>query len=345
MYRIKRIEAIFAVIFALVYVSLTFGTASAMLSSYLPLTMTDGKLSEPDLKKNIVLEDGSVVSGTSMNAGDTVNFLLESNVPENLIDYLPPHLSSPGRYDLIFYDKMDAELIFHPESLCVRVNSHELPENEYKYEFQVIDDYSLIRIEIELVELFTEHHYFDYEEFGIAPITLEYSATLTETVTSGAYHNAAWLEYENNITPEQVTTINTYGIEIHKKTNDIYPSALAGAEFEVYQIVNGRNEVLFENLVTDANGIIRIDGLEAGVYYIKETKAPEGFVMNSEPFEIILDESLDGQLAIVGITNARITPPVYTGGASRYIIGCTFVFAGIVAFIYMLLKKHSISEG
>lgn len=341
----KRIGALFAVIFAIVCASLTFGTASAMLSSYLPLTITDGKISEPDLKKNIVLDDGSVVSDTSINAGDTVKFLLESNVPENLIDYLPSSPSSIGRYDLVFYDKMDAELIFHPESLCVRVNSHELSENEYKYEFKVIDDYSLIRIEIELVDLFINHHYFDYEDFGIAPITLEYSATLAETVTSGAYHNAAWLEYENNITPEQVTTINTYGIEIHKKTNDVYPAALADAEFEIYRMVDGRNEVLFENLVTDANGIIRIDGLEAGVYYIKETKAPEGFVMNSEPLEVILNEGLDNQLIIVDITNARITPPAYTGGASRYIIGCTFVFAGIAAFIYMVSKKRSISEG
>lgn len=345
MRRIKRIGALFAVIFALVYVSQTFGTGSAMTSSYLPSTVTKDKISEPDLKKHIVLDDGNVVSSASKNAGDTVNFLLESNVPENLTDYLPSNPSSNGRYDLVFYDKMDAELIFHPESLRIQVNSHVLSENEYKYEFQAVEDYSLIRVELNLVELFVDCHYFDYEDFGIASITLEYSATLAETATSGAYHNIAWLEYEDTVTPEQVTTINTYGIEIHKKTNDANPSALAGAEFEIYRIADGDKEVLFENLVTDANGIIRIDGLVAGVYYIKETKAPEGFVMNSEPFEVVIDESLDGHLVIVAITNARITPPVYTGGASGYIIGCTFVLVGIAAFIYMISKKRSISEG
>lgn len=345
MYGKKILRTVFAMVIALVYFTTTFASASAMTTSHSRTIREEEKISEPGLKKNIVLDDGSVVSSASLKAGDTVNFLLESNVPENLIDYLPSGSDSSEGYDLVIYDRMDAELIFRPESLCIKVNSHELSENEYRYELQHMEDYSLIRIELDLVELFIEHNYFDYEDFGRAPITIGYQATLTEEAVSGAYHNAAWLEYENKVTPEQVAVVSTYGIEIHKITNDAVPTALAGAEFEIYRMIDGNIEVLFENLVTDIEGIIRVDGLAAGVYYIRETKAPEGFVMDPEAFEIVLDENLVDQLAIVTVTNARITPPVHTGDASSYVIGCTFILVGIVACMCMMLKRRSKSEG
>lgn len=341
----KLFRTVFAMVIALVYFTTTFASASAMTANHSRATRDEEKISEPGLKKSIILDDGSVVSGAGLKAGDTVNFLLESNVPENLIDYLPSGSGSSEGYYLTIYDRMDSELIFHPESLCIKVNSHELSGNEYDYELQQMENYSLIRIELDLVELFNENNYFDYEDFGRAPITIVYRATLTEEAQNGAYHNVAWLEYEDKVTPTQVAVVSTYGIEIHKTTNDVIPAPLAGAEFEIYQIIDGNIEVLFENLVTDAEGIIRVNGLASGVYYIRETKAPEGFVMDSEAFEIVLDENLIDQLAIVTVTNARITPPVHTGDASSYVIGCAFVLVGIVAYICITLKRRSKSEG
>ena len=51
-------------------------------------------------------------------------------------------------------------------------------------------------------------------------------------------------------------------------------------EYELYE----------ENLVTDEQGILTVDDLEWGKYYIQETKAPEGYVLDESKYHFIIDE-------------------------------------------------------
>ena len=50
---------------------------------------------------------------------------------------------------------------------------------------------------------------------------------------------------------------------------------LEGATFEFYKKDEGGNPINVVELTSGADGHILIDGLDAGTYYLKETKAPE----------------------------------------------------------------------
>ena len=60
---------------------------------------------------------------------------------------------------------------------------------------------------------------------------------------------------------------------------------IEGVEFE---ILDANKKIIYENLKTNENGEIIIDNIIPGTYYIRETKAKEGYVLNPEPIEIIV---------------------------------------------------------
>ena len=64
--------------------------------------------------------------------------------------------------------------------------------------------------------------------------------------------------------------------------------ALAGAAFSVFK--KDGTEVK-KDLVTDANGHIRVQGLEFGEYYFQETKAPKGYVIDPTKREFFIKNS------------------------------------------------------
>lgn len=76
--------------------------------------------------------------------------------------------------------------------------------------------------------------------------------------------------------------------------------SVAGVEFALYK---EDGTLVKENLVTRSDGKLRVDNLEVGKYYFKETKATPDTVLNAEkcPFEVTNDKN--GQTIPVNIKN------------------------------------------
>lgn len=93
---------------------------------------------------------------------------------------------------------------------------------------------------------------------------------------------------ENNV--EKSLEINNTKIkgnlEITKQDGNENP--LSGAEFTVYDKVT-ENEVAHG--VTDKNGLAKFENLVYGSYYYVETKAPEGYVLNSDRHDFTISEN------------------------------------------------------
>lgn len=60
---------------------------------------------------------------------------------------------------------------------------------------------------------------------------------------------------------------------------------LPGAYFELY---NAKKEKIRENLVSNENGEILLENLLPGTYYLKETKAPDGYLCYEEEMELVI---------------------------------------------------------
>ncbi|MEG0297862.1 MAG: SpaA isopeptide-forming pilin-related protein [Clostridium sp.] len=64
---------------------------------------------------------------------------------------------------------------------------------------------------------------------------------------------------------------------------------LMGAEFKLVRVNEDNSEVLVGNYTTSDIGEIRVDNLLIGNYYFEETKAPEGFELNTEKIRFTVE--------------------------------------------------------
>lgn len=151
-------------------------------------------------------------------------------------------------------------------------------------------------------------------------VIISYNAILTKGALMGndgtANTNDAWLTYGDKNTVSTHSTTNTYTFKfpVFKYTGDLNnnPTALSGAEFKLYSDSNCQTEIKLAqtattnnyrkyingdteaNIVTDATGRFTISGLAEDTYYLKETKAPNGYNKLKGPIAVKLERGADG---------------------------------------------------
>ncbi|HEL1619737.1 TPA: hypothetical protein TXL63_001594 [Streptococcus suis] len=112
---------------------------------------------------------------------------------------------------------------------------------------------------------------------------------------------------------------------------------LAGAVFQVLEEVDGQlRQVMIDgkpyHLTSENGGYLKVGPLPYGSYYLKEIKAPKGYLLSQDtiPFDIHSDSHVSD---VVRIKNKPITPPgidiPYTGNA----VLVTVVSIGVLLFL------------
>ena len=101
--------------------------------------------------------------------------------------------------------------------------------------------------------------------------------------------------------------------QVHK-TDELTGSPLKGAVFSLYKKgENGKDTLIQDGLVTDKDGYTeKVTGLEPGKYYFLETKAPEGYQLSQEPYELTIQKkevtpSITGGLKTLNYQSVGIT--------------------------------------
>ncbi len=215
------------------------------------------------------------------------------------------------------------------------------------------------------------------------------SATTTTTTTGDKYNpNKTQLRYGNaQYTVWDETKTFVFDVEIFKYT-DISGNShpLAGAEFQlrkgisdgngnytpvyaVLKTVKGESSTYYQldhwsekeddatTITSDANGLIYITGLDADLYRLIETKAPEGYNLKQDPIRFKITQ--DGVLAINTGTDATGTNYIYadrievenntgaelpsTGGVGTtifYVVGAVLMVGAVV----LLVTKKRMGE-
>ena len=212
-------------------------------------------------------------------------FKLESNVPDDLMNYIIPDVEDPevveneistlanvpiedrGEYSMTIHDQMDDALSLNPESIEVKIGDTVLESQYYMVNTSTTDGCDF-EITMDLIALYKAGIITEEDIASATPITVTYTATLKEDAAAGSYENTAWVTYPTGESEKPVVTVDTYGITIFK-----YDSAtnagLEGAVFELYDSNAEDAEPIRTGITSGADGYVTINGLDEGTYYIK----------------------------------------------------------------------------
>ena len=286
------------------------------------------KNSKPTIEKE-VYEGDTLGYSNDAGIGDTVKFQTRIHVTDG----------NPTNY--VLHDTMSKGLDFNEKSVTVLLmRDPKTGGSNYGGNLTPGTDYELVTstsdtctFEIKFLKPLKPYDY----------IQVDYSATVTSDAVIGTTgnDNKAVLTYGNNSTTTESSTTKTYVWEmgVRKFANlggDDTNHALADAEFQlykkdgdtqkyakfvetsttsVYKLTGWTNNATEAAKVkTPANGNITFEGLDAGTYYLEETKAPTGYNKLTAPITVVISSTLPptGGTASYTVTADGATTTDYT---------------------------------
>ena len=126
------------------------------------------------------------------------------------------------------------------------------------------------------------------------------------------------------VTPPVADVNEAEGAFYLRKTNTD-KEGLAGVEFEVFQIKEDGSESSIGKYKTDKDGLLTVEGLEAGKYYVREVKAADGYKLSDKKidFNIVAGQKASAATATL-FQNERV--PVIKTDATNAQTGTKAVY-------------------
>ena len=276
-------------------------------------------------KGNIIIEQkydapsvGKSVKDTDGAWGEAADWCIGSNVPFQLIGKLPSNYADYETYKYVFHDTLGAGLQYNGD-VKVYVRNGE-KDTELTTGFTVAPDKAAtagggsLTITFDNLKTITSIT-------SSSSIVVKYTAKLLNTAVIGQHGNPneVYLEYSSNPnfsgtgtpptseTPKDTVLVFTYELDVNKVDGAETTKKLKDAEFKLqnadgkWATVDNTNKVTGwvdtqdkgSILKTDANGLAKIIGLDAGNYKLHETKAPAGYNKLKDPIDITITAELD----------------------------------------------------
>lgn len=279
----------------------------------------------PTVSKTIKGEHGSMDQ-----IDKEIEFTVKSKVPDT---------TNFKKYEMKFTDTFTDGLTFVPGSVKVTIGGDTMAATTDYTVTEPSDDNTLT---IELVDVkghITGSQYATGEE-----IVITYKAKLNKNaiVDDDPETNSVKINYSNDPnggfggeTEIDKDKVYTFDIDLHKYAAGNESAFLAGAEFKLYdneanangetpdtaikfvkvdgthyrvataeEIATPGELTVTDTIVTVDTGMVNIDGLGEGDYWLKETKEPNGFNKPANPFKINIDATFeaDGTLESSTVT-------------------------------------------
>ena len=290
------------------------------------------KSNAPTVDKEIKGDENTTVKGNTVNIGDKVPYV----VTINPIPYYA------GKHPVLnVEDTLSTGLTLDKNSVKVQIkdgnNVKELNADEYS----ITKEDNRLAVDFVLTDENGNKNYTlnDYEG-KVVVITYEATVNDSAALNEKDNNNNVILNYTKDSKVENqngTDTDKTYtytfeldgSIDGQVSTKDIIrktgvekgqttSSPLAGAKFTLYTTKECGENDKYNNTkvvnpaVSDKDGQLKFTGLKAGTYYLKETKAPEGYALNTNVFKVVISATLDeetGKLTswTVAVSDANAT--------------------------------------
>ena len=271
------------------------------------------KNGEPTIEK-YVDDDRSNNAGI----GDTVKFQIDVAVLDG-----QPH-------NYVIHDAMSAGLTFDIDSVVVtrvratdagRPGSNILLDTLVKGSDYTVKKTDTCAASTKIIGCTFEINFVDNALKANDIITVQYNATVNENAVIGVAGNPneTILEYNNKYATPSTTKTYVWDMSVHKFTDlggKKADTPLKDAEFRLYKMdgdtkkyaqftETGTNTSIYKlnktnswtandgtKVKTPDNGNIKFEGLDAGTYYLEETKAPTGYNKLSDPIKVEISSTL-----------------------------------------------------
>lgn len=296
----------------------------------LDTTKPDATIKE---KNGVPSVEKKIVEGTDLKDRNTASI-------GDKVEFQTTITARAGAQNYVLHDKMDKGLTFDPDSLKVQLkkkgdtNANDVASlNNYEKKITGLETPDPCTFHVEFTQTFCNTLVNDDQ------IIVTYSATLNEKAeidSTTGNTNTTYLKYGNKSeTVEKTTTTYTFEIPVFKYTLDTdgtTKKGLGGAIFKLtktdsetassikliktstgtgkdtYRVAKSGETNTVNEITTSSTGADKgkftIQGLDAGTYYLTETKQPDGYNKLTSPITININEN--GQITVDGTTVTQV---------------------------------------
>lgn len=299
-----------------------------------------------DAKKTPIQVNKKVLDTDNVTkTGDILTYTVSTNVP-----YINPTDTEKSFYA---YDELTGAEYVNTDQATITLNGEDVTAS---YPISFVNN----KFSVDLSTMINDANSHAGEQVVITyqvKVTSE-NDTITNKATAGhedgnEYGSKESKIYEGNITltkyGENNVTLANAGFEVRK---DGAADALTFVKLSdgVYKYVPADTEGAVTEVVTDANGKVKVQGLDIGTYKFKEVTAPQGYSVNTTDVSATLEvaEKDNGTASGVLIQNTSMNDTKLgslpsTGGMGTYlftIIGVV-VMAGAAGAFFMSRRRGS----
>lgn len=275
-----------------------------MVSTAAPSVQIKVKSDYPQLIKQIEEDDGTAGWNDigDYQYGQAIPYRFETTLPD---------VTGYETYLMRFHDRMDPALDFDPSSVAVTMDKDGKQYRLSPQEFTITDTPTAdetFSVTIPDIKAIADR---EFGSFG-QRVELTYNGVFNEGILDRqdqgkqGFENTVRLEFSNDpdssqtgFTPWDTVVCYTYRLNAVKHNeNDV---KLAGAKFRLYLDKDCQTELGFakhgdvylpaadaQDIVTDDEGLFRLDGLDQGTYWLREVQAPAGYHKLKDPIEITI---------------------------------------------------------
>lgn len=299
-----------------------------------------------DAKKTPIQVNKKVLDTDNVTkTGDILTYTVSTNVP-----YINPTDTDKSFYA---YDELTGAEYVNTDQATITLNGEDVTAS---YPISFVNN----KFSVDLSTMINDANSHAGEQVVITyqvKVTSE-NDTITNKATAGhedgnEYGSKESKIYEGNITltkyGENNVTLANAGFEVRK---DGAADALTFVKLSdgVYKYVPADTEGAVTEVVTDANGKVKVQGLDIGTYKFKEVTAPQGYSVNTTDVSATLEVAEEDNGTASGVLtqttsmkDTKLGALPSTGGMGTYlftIIGVV-VMAGAAGAFFMSRRKGS----